>query len=175
MCINTKLKIPQFLLSLVKVWEKKFFLRNCVVVNYSSSFVWLDSLNLGKGNLEPLWSQVKVHLSRSPVWKWEKVQQIWFFSLHFNFLNRKFIHIVQHSRYQRVKSLSLLFTGFFSQRESMFESLKWPSRDVLCICMGTFVYQIRSDQISRSVVSNSLRPHESQHIFPFKYDLEPLV
>ena len=27
-------------------------------------------------------------------------------------------------------------------------------------------YQIRSDQISRSVVSNSLRPHESQHARP---------
>jgi len=28
------------------------------------------------------------------------------------------------------------------------------------------VYQIRSDQISRSVVSDSLRPHESQHARP---------
>ena len=27
-------------------------------------------------------------------------------------------------------------------------------------------YQIRSDQISRSVVSDSLRPHESQHAWP---------
>ena len=27
-------------------------------------------------------------------------------------------------------------------------------------------YQIRSDQISRSVVSDSLRPHESQHARP---------
>ena len=27
-------------------------------------------------------------------------------------------------------------------------------------------YQIRSDQISRSVVSNFLRPHESQHARP---------
>ena len=29
-----------------------------------------------------------------------------------------------------------------------------------------YTYQIRSDQISRSVVSNSLRPHESQHARP---------
>ena len=28
------------------------------------------------------------------------------------------------------------------------------------------IYQIRSDQISRSVVSDSLRPHESQHARP---------
>ena len=41
------------------------------------------------------------------------------------------------------------------------------------MCVGTFVcmfntvkHQIRSDQISRSVVSNSLRPHESQHTRP---------
>ena len=29
-----------------------------------------------------------------------------------------------------------------------------------------YMYQIRSDQISHSVVSNSLRPHESQHARP---------
>ena len=29
-----------------------------------------------------------------------------------------------------------------------------------------FGHQIRSDQISRSVVSDSLRPHESQHVRP---------
>ena len=28
------------------------------------------------------------------------------------------------------------------------------------------IYQIRSDQISRSVVSDSLRPYESQHARP---------
>ena len=31
---------------------------------------------------------------------------------------------------------------------------------------GKYQYSIRSDQISRSVVSNSLRPHESQHARP---------
>ena len=31
---------------------------------------------------------------------------------------------------------------------------------------GKIEYQIRSDQISRSVVSDSLRPHESQHARP---------
>ena len=29
-----------------------------------------------------------------------------------------------------------------------------------------YVYQIRADQISRSVVSDSLQPHESQHARP---------
>ena len=29
-----------------------------------------------------------------------------------------------------------------------------------------FIFQIRSDQISHSVVSDSLRPHESQHARP---------
>ena len=32
--------------------------------------------------------------------------------------------------------------------------------------LGQMMYQIRSDQISRSVVSDSLRPHESQHARP---------
>ena len=33
----------------------------------------------------------------------------------------------------------------------------------LCCVIFTDDYQIRSDQISRSVMSDSLRPHESQH------------
>ena len=36
------------------------------------------------------------------------------------------------------------------------------ARSWVCAC----VHQIRSDQISRSVVSDSLRPHESQHARP---------
>ena len=36
-----------------------------------------------------------------------------------------------------------------------------PLLNIFC-----FSYQIRSDQISHSVVSNSLRPHESQHARP---------
>ena len=34
------------------------------------------------------------------------------------------------------------------------------------ICIHTYMHQIRSDQISRSVVSDSLRSHELQHARP---------
>ena len=41
------------------------------------------------------------------------------------------------------------------------------SRQRLCVCVCLCVYvYIRSDQISHSVVSDSLRPHESQHTRP---------
>lgn len=59
-----------------------------------------ESRPRGSLNLEPLWSKVKVYFSRSPIWKWDYVQQMWFVNLHFNFLNREFIHTVQNSRYQ---------------------------------------------------------------------------
>ena len=36
----------------------------------------------------------------------------------------------------------------------------------ICIYMSIYVEHIRSDQISLSVVSDSLRPHESQHTRP---------
>ena len=45
------------------------------------------------------------------------------------------------------------------------ESLK--HRNSLLVALKVLkLHQIRSDQISRSVVSNSLRPHESQHSRP---------
>ena len=37
---------------------------------------------------------------------------------------------------------------------------------VVCRCVSWILYLIRSDQISRSVVSDSLWPHESQHSRP---------
>jgi len=72
-----------------------------------------------------------------------------------------------------MKSLSLLFTGFFT-RENQCLSLLNDLLEMSYVYVWEHLY-IRSDLISRSVVSDSLRPHESQHIFPFKYDLEPLV
>ena len=39
---------------------------------------------------------------------------------------------------------------------------------MFCISEGEYyiLFKVRSDQISRSVVSDSLRPHESQHARP---------
>ena len=39
------------------------------------------------------------------------------------------------------------------------------SYTAMCACVSVYMY-IRSDQISRSVVSDSLQPHESQHARP---------
>ena len=46
------------------------------------------------------------------------------------------------------------------------QSRKWQIQSNKNKCIKIFKIQIRWDQISRSVVSDSLRPHESQHARP---------
>ena len=62
--------------------------------------------------------------------------------------------------YTQIYSFQIRFRCWLLQN-IRYSSLCYTHLLVIC-----FIYQIRSDQISRSVVSDSLRPHESQHARP---------
>ena len=72
--------------------------------------------------------------------------------------------------------VQLLYPFIFQQRSRLLLCLQWTLQYMcffqllfsqgVCPVVGLLGHQIRSDQISRSVVSDSLQPHESQHARP---------
>ena len=94
--------------------------------------------------------------------------------LLFNIIGRTINHSNLLGKYLDFKNIPLgfwpsllvtsLFRGFLSYTHTS-DKLSFLYLIWAC-CLVSVNTQIRSDQISRSVVSNSLRPHESQHTRP---------